>query len=179
MTEEIAGFSVVDRHLPHGDHWPDGTPTGEQTPKRVVVHAMAYQIDYKGERLYAATFLERMGLSAHLLIAPDGTPIRCRGDREIAWHAKGFNQDSLGVEVLVPDVYNYDAFLTGIDDPWVRKRQYITTVAAVRDWCNEWGIAPERGTLDRHSDIDPERKSDPGQGFPWERMVHRVQEGTR
>lgn len=157
---------MIDRHLPNGPE--------SQTPRRIIVHAMAYQIDYEGERLYAATFLERIGLSAHVLVAPDGQCIRCRSDREGAWHAKGFNTDSLGIEVLVPGVYDYDGFLGKIQTEWVGDRQLHATADVVANWCHRWGIGTEPGELDRHSDVSPQRKADPGSGFPWTDFLERV-----
>jgi len=157
---------TISRPLPHG--------APNQTPRRIVVHAMAHQIDDEGKRVYAATYLDRVGLSAHILVAPDGTLIRCRQDCEGAYHAKGYNTDSLGIEVLVPNVYSYTPFVERIKEPWVGLRQLTATVDQVADWCREYGIKPERGQLDRHSDIDPERKVDPGQGFPWYDFTMRV-----
>jgi len=157
---------MIERILPHG--------AMTQRPRRIIVHAMAYQIDYEGERLYAATFLARVGLSAHILVAPDGQRICCRYDRQGAYHAKGYNTDSLGIEVLVPNVYSYTPFVERIKEPWVGLRQLTATVDQVAGWCREYGIKPERGQLDRHSDIDPERKVDPGQGFPWQDFLVRV-----
>lgn len=163
MTEIIANREVVQRLLPHGG--------GAQTPDRIVVHAMAYQLDTKDGRLYAASFLDRVvKLSAHILVAPDATPIRCRRDDQVAWHAKGFNTNSLGIEVLVPGVYNYDTFLRAIDEPWVRQRQFNMVAGVIRHWRDKWGIDFEPGEIDRHSDVDPDRKHDPGEGFPWDKL---------
>ena len=157
---------MIDRHLPHGaDH---------QTPRRIIVHAMAYQIDWEGERLYAANFLDKIGLSAHILVAPDGTGIQCRADTEGAWHAKGYNTDSLGVEILVPGVFDYGSFLQRIAEPWCGDKQFSSAVDVVADWCYRWGIGTEPGQLDRHSDVSPNRKSDPGRGFRWADFVTRV-----
>jgi len=144
-------------------------------PRRIIVHAMAYQIDFQGERVYAASFLDAIGLSAHALVAPDGTIIRCREDDEGAYHAEGFNTDSLGVEVLVPGVYEYSTFLQRIAEPWTAKPALEATADQVAEWCSKWGIGTEPDELDRHSDVDPERKSDPGRGFPWDDFVSRVQ----
>lgn len=171
----IAGREVIDRHLPHGDYWPSGEPTGIQVPDQIIVHAMAYQIDYHGERLYAATFLDRIGLSAHILCTHHGKLIRCRHDDEIAWHAKGFNRNSLGIEILVPQVYDYGSFLQRIQEPWIRPdgESFRAAADVVAHWIRVWGIDPDR--VRRHSDVDPERKRDPGRGFPWDEFLATVQ----
>lgn len=163
---------VIQRPLPHGDTWPSGHPhEGEPTPKNqpqmVIVHAMAYQIDYQGERLYAASFLDRMGLSAHILVAPGGDMIRCREDEQVAWHARGFNIDTLGIEVLVPNVYDYQSFTQRIAEPWVDDKQLRAVADQLKQWASDWPIHQIRG----HNHVDSERKVDPGRGFPWGRLM--------
>lgn len=158
---------TIERLLDHGPR--------KQRPRRIVVHGMGHQIlTDEGEALYAASFLDRLGWSAHRLAAPDGTVIVCRHDEQGAWHARGFNDDSLGIEVLVDGIHNYSTFLEAIDTDWVTDEQFEAAVCTVADWCRRWGIPPVPGHLDRHSDVDPERKVDPGRGFDWERFVDRV-----
>jgi len=168
MTEIIAGREVIQRHLAHGP--------ARQTPRRIIVHAMGHRIAVGGgDVLYAATFLDKIGLSAHMLVAPDGTLIRCRNDSEGAWHARGFNTDSLGIEILVDGEHNYETFVEAIDKPWPSPEQFNSAVVVVASWCRAFAIRPRPGELDRHSDVDPERKVDPGQGFPWDRFKREVE----
>lgn len=166
MTETIADREVVARPLEHGP--------AQQTPGRIVVHAMAEYLDYEGERLHAADFLDRMGLSAHLLAAPDGSLIRCREDDQGAWHAKGHNADSLGIEALVPGVFSYEPFVQRIAEPWVARAQRDAILDALRHWRMLWKIGSVPGQLDRHSDVDPDRKVDPGSGFCWTEIKNRL-----
>lgn len=169
MSETIRGHAVIDRHLAHG--------RSRQTPRRIIVHSMGHRILVGGgESLYAATFLDKRGLSAHMLVAPDGTLIRCRRDNEGAWHAKGYNTGSLGIEILVDGEHNYSTFLEAIDTDWVTPEQYRAAVDVVAYWCHEWGIGTDPGSLDRHSDVDGARKSDPGQGWPWARFLSDVEQ---
>lgn len=164
---------MIERLLEHGG--------GHQEPTLAVVHAMAYQIDVTsdlieaypqlesraGERLYAATFLDAIGLSAHVLVAPNGERIRCRRDDEIAWHAKGHNENSVGIEVLVPGVFTYGDFLARIAEPWPSQAQLLSTAAQLHEWSIRWPIKRIEG----HSTLSPERKQDPGKGFPWGRLM--------
>lgn len=161
-------MEIIERYLSHGDYWPEnhphaGEPTGDQVSTLIVVHAMGYQIDYQGRLLYAASFLDELELSAHILVAPDGTRIRCRKDNQLAWHAKGFNQDSLGIEFLVPDSESYGIFLQRIAKPWGTNAQLKAGAVQIREWCSNWPIR----RIESHSKIDPERKHDPGAGFRW------------
>lgn len=168
-------MDVIERYLPHGDYWPENHPhageaTGPQTPTLIVIHAMALQIDYQGDRMYAASFLDELGLSAHALVTPDGSVIRCRRDDQVAWHAKGFNQDSLGIEFLVPNVYNYGDWLQRINLAWGTDAQMRAGAELIRKWCVEWPIHQIKG----HNQIDPERKQDPGKGFRWGRLTAAI-----
>lgn len=129
-----------------------------QSPDRIVLHAMSEYI----EGLYAVDFLKNIGLSVHAMITPDGTIIRCRDDNEGAYHAKGFNTNSLGVEFLVKGQHTYNSFLTAIQKPYLSKEQYEAGVYLVKSWMKEYDITK----VQEHSYLSPRRKFDPGPGFP-------------
>jgi N-acetyl-anhydromuramyl-L-alanine amidase AmpD len=154
---------VIDRHLDHG--------SSRNRPKRIVIHAMGHYILHDGTFKSAASFLDDVGLSAHALIAFGGEVIRCRHDTEGAWHAKGHNTDTLGVEFLVPGQHDYTSFVRAMDTPgWVSAFAFAAGVELVRGWCEQHDIRQ----IVRHSDIDPTRKRDPGKGFPWDRFLAAV-----
>lgn len=131
----------------------------------IIVHAMAEFIDYQGERYFAPDFLNKIGLSCHYMVDPSGGVIECAHPLEqTAYHAKGFNTHSIGIEILVPGVFNYSDFINRIDTPWVSDSQMSATCNLVA-WCfNNFPI----DTLLRHCDVSPQRKKDPGLGFNWE-----------
>ncbi len=136
----------------------------KQEPKRVIVHAMGEYIKTNQGAVHAVEFLESIGLSAHILICPDGDIIRCRHDNQGAYHAKGYNKDSLGVEFLVSGEHNYGSFIKSIETPYLTIKQYESGMEFIRDeWRKKLGIL----RYSRHSDISPERKVDPGNGFTW------------
>ena len=147
------------RYLPHG--------SDTNNPSRIIVHAMGEWILYGDEPMFAANFLDEIGLSAHALIGSQGEVIICRRDTEGAYHAKGHNTDTLGVEFLVPGKHDYASFVEAIKEPWVSDAQLEAGVSLIRRWKQRWDIK----TVVRHSDVDPERKVDPGDGFPWERLL--------
>lgn len=144
---------IISRPSPFG--------AASQTPERIVVHAMAERIN----GMDASHFLESIGLSAHALVAPQGNIIRCREDTQGAYHAKGFNRNSLGIEFLVPGEHSYESFLAAIDRPWVNDVQLLAGARVIAEWIARHGITQ----IDGHCDIDPTRKKDPGQ-FPWDRL---------
>lgn len=148
-----------DAYLPHGG--------GKQTPELIVIHSMAeYVID--GKPYHAVNFLNKYEYSAHSLIAPEGTNYRCREDNFIAWHAKGFNKNSLGMEILVPGGHDYAGFVERIKTPYVTDEQYVAALAQVKEWLDLWPIKQ----IKRHSDLSPGRKVDPGSGFDMQGFLH-------
>lgn len=138
-----------------------GSPN--QTPDKIYVHAMGEYIAGTGWKNHAVQYLDSRGWSAHSFIAPDGVNYRGRRDDQGAYHALGHNTNSLGIEFLVKGVHDYGSFLKAIDRPYLTPEQYKEGVIQVRYWMQHWGITD----VQRHSDISPERKVDPGNGFPW------------
>ena len=142
---------------------------GGNQPKRIIIHAMGEHslMDDGKSYEHAPDFLVRMKLSAHVLAAPDGTLIRCRNDNETAYHAQGFNSNSLGLEVLVAGKHTYASFLRAISTPYLTDAQYAAVVTQCREWVKLHGIT----NIQRHSDVSPGRKVDPGDGFPWSKFL--------
>ena len=143
------------------------------TPDMIVIHALGEFIDTEGNDYYAAQYLEYIGLSAHALISPSGIVIRTRNDDEIAWHAKGFNSNSLGVEVLVPGLHTYHTFSQAIKLDWVPGKSWDALLELVDFWLEKHKIKPDK--IFRHSDLSPDRKIDPGLGFRWEGFLKDLQ----
>jgi len=86
-----------------------------------------------------------------------------------AWHAgqaawkgeRDINSRSLGIEIAHP------GHVGGL--PPYPEAQINAVIALGRDLVRRWSIPPERVLA--HSDIAPERKEDPGEGFPWDRLA--------
>jgi len=154
-------MNIIEAHIPHPSKPYTNNPT------RIVVHAMGEHIQDDGVPdmyRHAASFLNEYKLSAHMLIAPNGDVYRCRFDDECASHARGFNTDSLGVEFLVQGNHNYTTFIEAIKTPYITPNQFESGLMVVKDWMQLHAIK----RIDRHSDLSPGRKVDPGEGFPWE-----------
>jgi len=155
-------LNIVERPLPKGGKY--------NKPKMIVVHAMAEYLETKDGLTFAPNFLEKIGLSAHALIVPNGDVMICRPDDKGAYHARGFNNGSLGVEFLVHGAHNYGSFLKAIKTDYVTDKQYEAGSELVRQWVNDYSIK----TIVRHSDISPERKCDPGSGFAWSSFLEMI-----
>lgn len=106
-------------------------------------------------------------VSAHYLIAEDGTLCSLVAEDQRAWHAGAgawggradVNSRSIGIELAntgaqpfpEPQMAALEALLPGI--------------------MTRWGIRPE-GVIG-HSDMAPERKFDPGTRFDWQRLARQ------
>ena len=140
-------------------------------PRMIVVHSMGeFLLD--PNPIHATDFLEKIGLSAHCLVAPNGDRYICRDDDQGAYHAKGYNSDSLGIEFLVEGHLTYGTFLEAIKADYITDPQWVAGVEAVKSWVQAYNIP--RSKVVRHSDISPGRKVDPGQGFKWEKFLDAV-----
>jgi len=101
---------IINAHIPYGG--------GKQRPTEIIVHCMAENIQNENNpEVYdhAVAFLNEYKLSAHALIAPNGDIYRCRFDEEQAWHARGHNKNTLGIEFLVQGDHNYGSFVENIN----------------------------------------------------------------
>lgn len=135
----------------------------------IVIHAMGEWIAGGGEPSPAWEFLTARGLSAHAYITPSGVTLRQVADERAALHAGNANAWTLGVEVLVPGVHNLRSLYEAMDQPgWVAPAQMEALVTLVGGWLTRWDLLPVdvRG----HSELEPQRKRDPGRGFDWEQM---------
>ena len=107
-------------------------------------------------------------VSAHYVLAEDGTVYRLVPEDRVAWHAgqshwrgrEGLNATSIGVEIvnLHGDRHNYPA--AQIESLIELSRSILARHCA---------IVPRN--IVGHSDIAPKRKIDPGLRFPWARLA--------
>lgn len=137
---------------------------------------MAEYIEWEGEKLHAVNFLDKIGLSAHALICPDGSIIKCRDDNQGAYHAKRHNKNSLAIELLVEGTHDYVSFLKTIEDYYLTFEQHIALVELLRDWANTYNILP--AYIKTHSELDPSRKKDPGK-IPLKQILIDVKAGLK
>jgi N-acetyl-anhydromuramyl-L-alanine amidase AmpD len=135
---------------------------GTQTPNRLIIHSMSEFIN----GLYADEFLESIGLSAHFLLCPDGSFIKTKKTTLKAWHAKGHNTNTIGIEILAEGEHTYDTFLEKIKTDYVTEAQKEALVEMSNGIIEYYDIPHDK--VLRHSDISPDRKYDPGSGFDWE-----------
>lgn len=139
---------------------------GKQYPDMIVIHAMSEII----QGLHASNFLEKEGLSAHYLIQPYGDIVECVKPSRIGAHARGFNKNSIGIEILIEGELKYSEFLKKMKTNYLKLEQYNSLIQLCRNLIKTYDI----DVFKRHSDLSPERKKDPGTGFPWTEFLNQI-----
>ncbi len=165
-------------------------PAGHKynSPNRIVIHAMGQYIlanqnvlDYyakQGIRLelnrayHAPEWLRAIGVSAHRLGDPSGLVIQCRYSSTGAYHASGFNKDSLGYEFLVPGIHTYGSFIEALKTAYLTTLAFDAGIEEFRGWMNKYNIQKDR--IDTHAKLSPDRKKDPGSGFNLEDFLNKL-----
>lgn len=107
-------------------------------------------------------------VSAHYVLAEDGTVYRLVPEERIAWHAgrsswrgrEALNGSSIGIEIvnLHGDRHDYPP------------RQIAALIELCRDILARHPAIEPRNVVG-HSDIAPQRKIDPGRRFPWKTLA--------
>jgi N-acetylmuramoyl-L-alanine amidase len=108
-------------------------------------------------------------VSCHYVVLEDGRILQLVPEARRAWHAglsswedeTDVNSRSIGVEIAnVGHDFGYPDFPDA---------QIDAVIALARDICARRGVRPERVLA--HSDVAPQRKIDPGEKFPWDRLA--------
>lgn len=109
-------------------------------------------------------------VSAHYTIDEDGTIYNHVHPDKRAWHAgvsqwcdlSNFNDFSIGIELVNPGhEFGYKPF------PQVQIDRLLDLMKGLFEG---YSIRPD--LVLGHSDIAPDRKQDPGELFPWDRLIH-------
>jgi len=153
-------------------------------PTMVVIHSIAEFVMRPEEKWtdhrplperyqYCIEFLHSIKLSTHAFVTPDGRVIETVPARRMAYHAKGYNNVAIGIEVMVGGDYNYETFRQRIEIlgayPW--EQRYATAKLAA-DYMREFDIGLEG--LTTHSSLSPGRKHDPGSAFQFDTFFDDV-----
>jgi len=159
-----------------------GSKIEDFTPIGIVVHSMSEEFKWEGETITAGQLLNRLGLSVHVLIHPDGqiqtlnqTNVKCAHAGQSEHNGlTNLNSFFLGFELLVQGLNSYGEFVEKIDKPdCYTDAQIKAATLMTQMWCSELNIRPR--DVVRHSDVSGDDirgkgkgKVDPGNGFPWE-----------
>jgi N-acetyl-anhydromuramyl-L-alanine amidase AmpD len=167
------------------DYWDDCTSTRSVDPiqgvKAVVIHATA------GGSSAGAVSVMANGIASFHWLVPDEDESQhgqlvwaCAPEARAAWHVRNscshpdvnggktrVNHWSLGIEVV-----NTQKKLP--KDPF--SAWQVEATARIVRYC--WAKYPNLVHVVSHARLDPNRRSDPGDGFPWDRFKDLVLRGT-
>tara|TARA_B100001057_G_scaffold481022_1_gene554572 strand:+ start:152 stop:895 length:744 start_codon:yes stop_codon:yes gene_type:complete len=143
------------------------------TPKRSKKRIKFIIIHYTGMRKESAAISRlkdpKSKVSSHYYIKKNGSVLNLVPDLYEAWHAgksnwKNFrflNKDSIGIEITNPGhEYGYKNFSS---------KQILSLKKLLKYLMKKYKIGIE--SILGHSDISPDRKKDPGEKFPWQKLA--------
>ena len=145
------------------------SPNHDERPGPVTMIVLHYTGMIDAESAIARLRDPVAKVSAHYLVAEDGTVLRMVDEGRRAWHAgashwRGItdvNSASVGIEIVNPGhEFGYRPF------PDEQMASVIRLVADIKD-----RHQVTRGNVVGHSDIAPTRKRDPGEMFPWSSLA--------
>lgn len=178
-------YYLIDKPNPSGPHYYTRRRPcqhGKTTPHLIVIHTAEVLPDWEEEDTaaekvarYASTTTRQV--SWHVTIDSDST-IPMLPDEYTAFHVRGFNSCSLGIEIGTQAHKWY-----GSPDEW-----RYSILHRIADQCAAWGkrwdipatqlslaqIGAGHAGLVGHFQLDPERRSDPGPAFPWNYLVKEM-----
>jgi N-acetylmuramoyl-L-alanine amidase len=144
--------------------WQPSPNVDERRPNFVIIHHTGSD---RAERALRTLTSGESRVSAHYLIARDGTIYQIADERARAWHAgesywggnADLNSSSLGIEL------DNDG-----EEPFA-EAQIAALLELLSDISQRYGI-PAANFLG-HGDVAPRRKTDPSRHFPWRRLAER------
>lgn len=155
-------------------------PQREQTVRQVVIHATGGPDCDPSRRFRGGTldgivthFLRNQGrISIHYLIGRDGEVVRMVPESMVAYHTRGQNADSVGIE-LINDGDGRDPFADA---------QIAALTSLLRDILDRYGLT--ESDIRTHAELDDssltcngkriKRKQDPGPAFPWAALQRQL-----
>lgn len=146
----------------------------------LMIHAMAQYIWYEGKMYHYDELLTKLSRGVHFAILPDGQIIKHASMDHMMWHAKGFNDKSWGVELIVPGVYDLGALYKKINrkcmayDVYTRE-QYDGLLLLLAYMSRGGYISNPTTDWELHQHCSQGRKKDPGIAFDaktlWQRAI--------
>jgi N-acetylmuramoyl-L-alanine amidase len=140
--------------------------TRKGPPDMIVLHYTGMQT---GEAALARLRDPAAKVSAHYVVEEDGRVFTLVAEERRAWHAgvsfwkgeRDINGVSVGIEIVNPGhEFGYRAFPDA---------QIAAVIELIGDIRSRWTI--DDGRILGHSDVAPDRKEDPGELFPWDRLA--------
>jgi hypothetical protein len=104
-------------------------------------------------------------VSAHYVVrSSDGQITQMVQDKDIAWHARSFNTNGIGIE------HEGYAAQTG----WYTDAMYTASAALTRAVCLKYNIPMDRDHILAHSELWGNDHTDPGVNWDWNKYMSKV-----
>jgi N-acetyl-anhydromuramyl-L-alanine amidase AmpD len=153
-TTEVAGYP--------GAIWNPASTSNYQVASRPTSNAINSVIIHDTEGSYSGTISwfkdPAAQVSAHYVVrSSDGQITQMVDEKDIAWHARSFNTNGIGVE------HEGYADQTG----WYTDAMYRASAALVKNICTRYGIPMDRDHILAHSELWGNTHTDPGKNWDW------------
>jgi N-acetyl-anhydromuramyl-L-alanine amidase AmpD len=114
--------------------------------------------------------------SAHYLVGQDGEVIQFVAEADTAWHARGVNRRSIGIEHVAVKQGGATYGSTTFPYKPPTDTQYAASAALVADICRRRGLAPDRSTIIGHREADAKTShtSCPDGAWDWTVFMDQV-----
>ena len=119
--------------------------------------------------------------SAHYLVGQDGEVVQFVSEADTAWHARGVNSRSVGIEHVAikqggVDYPRPNGTKQHFDHLPPTDTQYCESAALVSYLCDKYGLTPDRTTIIGHREADPSTNhtSCPDGAWNWDHFMDLV-----
>ncbi|MBL0386523.1 N-acetylmuramoyl-L-alanine amidase [Tumebacillus sp. ITR2] len=152
-----------------GAIWNPASTSNYQVATRPTSNPINYVIIHDTEGSYSGSinwFKDPAAqVSAHYVVrSSDGQITQMVQEKDIAWHARSFNTNGIGVEHE-----GYEA-QTG----WYTDAMYTTSAALVKSICQRYGIPMDREHILSHSELWGNDHTDPGKNWDWNKYMTKI-----
>ena len=141
---------------------PAGIKDGNKNPDTIVLHASSEFVYDDKQYYHILDFHKKEGLSAHVYVFPSGLWVKTKSFNDIAYHARNHNHNTIGIEFIMMGFNTYGRFLDKMNGKWYTDTQIDTGIAGIKKIISKYKISK----ITTHHELDPDRKYDPGAGFP-------------
>ena len=121
--------------------------------------------------------------SAHYLVGQDGEIVQFVSEADTAWHARGANRRSVGIEHVAikaggADYPRRDGSIQHFDALPPTDTQYCESAALVSYLCQKYGLTADRTTIIGHNEADPTTTHGacPTGNWDWDHFMRLVTE---
>ena len=180
-------FYLHDNPNPNGKFYYDSRRTcqhGYARPHLIVLHSAENLPDFDPPDMGAESVARyasetQRKVSWHTTIDSDST-IHMLPYKATAWHVRGYNRCSVGIEIATQHDKWLHAPLPWLHDVYDNVADELARISAATDipMVDVRGDASKKGVT-THSVLDPSRRKDPGKAFPFDWVVTMADIGFR